>query len=294
MNKIMNMKGLLFTVLLVVGVIFSATDTDAETAIDAVISEINALSVDCHSNIKAGNRPRLLEAVTICERLKFKNDEARGNQDGPPPYSQAQKNYLIKVAVWLRHRYNLLKRYLKALLPPNEIFVSQGGSFSVNEPVPAPAPAPRQEPKQFVLYFDFDRDNLDDIGGTILSKVVDDLDLSVPKPRFVEEGYSEEEKALPLIEFAALPKRKLIELPPREPSYSIAITGHTDAVGPQEYNERLSLQRAKAVADRLVSLGVDRDRIETRAFGETELAVPTADGTSEPINRRVEITVSPE
>jgi OOP family OmpA-OmpF porin len=57
------------------------------------------------------------------------------------------------------------------------------------------------------------------------------------------------------------------------------------------YNQGLSERRAKAVAAQLVADGVAASEIETHAFGETHLLVPTGPGVREPQNRRVEIVL---
>ncbi len=74
-------------------------------------------------------------------------------------------------------------------------------------------------------------------------------------------------------------------------STDIIISGHTDAVAPIEYNRRLSLRRADAVADALVAKGVARQDIQITSHGEGNPLVPTPDEVPEPRNRRVEITV---
>lgn len=73
------------------------------------------------------------------------------------------------------------------------------------------------------------------------------------------------------------------------PEVRVFVDGHTDTAGPAAYNMRLSQRRAQAVADYLAGRGVARERMEVRAFGETQLAVPTPDNRPEPRNRRVEI-----
>lgn len=70
----------------------------------------------------------------------------------------------------------------------------------------------------------------------------------------------------------------------------IAVTGHTDTVGTAKYNMSLSERRAVAVRDALIAAGVPADEIATAGRGETELAVPTAQGVNEPRNRRVVIS----
>lgn len=64
------------------------------------------------------------------------------------------------------------------------------------------------------------------------------------------------------------------------------IEGHTDVSGGRQINDPLSAQRAEVVANFLVSLGVDRSRIEARGFGSSR----PLDGRSsnDPSNRRVE------
>ena len=60
-------------------------------------------------------------------------------------------------------------------------------------------------------------------------------------------------------------------------------------------NQRLSEQRAQAVADYLAARGVARSRLATQGYGETYdyLRVKTADNVNEPLNRRVEIKIIP-
>lgn len=71
----------------------------------------------------------------------------------------------------------------------------------------------------------------------------------------------------------------------------IIITGHTDRSGASELNDRLSLERALALRERLIQRGFPALRIEAVGRGEREPAVPTDDGVAEPRNRRAEITV---
>jgi outer membrane protein OmpA-like peptidoglycan-associated protein len=86
--------------------------------------------------------------------------------------------------------------------------------------------------------------------------------------------------------FADVAKRKAAE---------IVVTGHTDTVGTREYNDRLSLERANAVAtqfkDSFAANGIKSDAVSTAGRGERDLLVPTGDQVPEPRNRRVEITV---
>ena len=73
------------------------------------------------------------------------------------------------------------------------------------------------------------------------------------------------------------------------PDLRISVEGHTDSVGSDQYNMRLSERRAQAVKKYLVAEGIAADRIQTRSFGESKPVVSnsTAQGRAE--NRRVEV-----
>jgi outer membrane protein OmpA-like peptidoglycan-associated protein len=71
----------------------------------------------------------------------------------------------------------------------------------------------------------------------------------------------------------------------------VVVIGHTDRLAADDYNDRLSLQRAQRVREELGKLGIPPDRIQAAGRGEREPLVPTADGIAEPRNRRVEINV---
>jgi outer membrane protein OmpA-like peptidoglycan-associated protein len=77
----------------------------------------------------------------------------------------------------------------------------------------------------------------------------------------------------------------------RRPSPDILVIGHTDRVGGDEDNDRLSLQRAERVRASLVAQGIAAQSIRAAGRGEREPVVQTADGVDEPQNRRVEINV---
>ncbi len=74
-------------------------------------------------------------------------------------------------------------------------------------------------------------------------------------------------------------------------STDTSVVGHTDTVGKAEFNRSLSLERANAVAQILISKGVDAGILQITSHGEENLLVRTPDETPEPKNRRVEVTV---
>lgn len=68
-------------------------------------------------------------------------------------------------------------------------------------------------------------------------------------------------------------------------SAKFVIEGHTDGIGSESYNQRLSEDRAQAVTQFLLTLGVGRDRLKTIAYGESR---PKVADINDPANRRVE------
>ena len=71
----------------------------------------------------------------------------------------------------------------------------------------------------------------------------------------------------------------------------IYLVGHTDRVGTELYNTRLSSRRAYYVRDCLVSRGIQSTSIIVSFHGEAKPLVPTADEVDEPLNRRVEVFI---
>ena len=76
------------------------------------------------------------------------------------------------------------------------------------------------------------------------------------------------------------------------PSLHLAVEGHTDSVGTDEYNRQLSERRAEAVRDYLVQQGISADAIVASGFGKSEPVASndTAEGRQQ--NRRVELVLS--
>ncbi|HEY1266206.1 MAG TPA: OmpA family protein, partial [Candidatus Binatia bacterium] len=122
-------------------------------------------------------------------------------------------------------------------------------------PPPPPPPAPKAE-RTIILdnvLFDFDKTAIKPDGAKILDRLI----------AFLKEN----------------------------PDKKVALEGHTDSVGTEQYNQRLSERRAASVKDYLTRRGVQSARISTRGFGETRPIADnkTAEGRAK--NRRVEIKV---
>lgn len=75
------------------------------------------------------------------------------------------------------------------------------------------------------------------------------------------------------------------------PASEVRVIGHTDTVGGLEANDKLSLKRAAAVRDILVTVGIPGAKIEIAGRGEREPLVASGDEVAEAKNRRVEISV---
>ncbi len=86
---------------------------------------------------------------------------------------------------------------------------------------------------------------------------------------------------------------KLAESLQRYPDTTVDIIGHTDNTGPASYNQRLSAQRARAVADILIDAGVDPRRIRAIGRGEYEPVASNLTPEGRAQNRRVEIIIRP-
>ncbi|NCP10417.1 MAG: OmpA family protein [Sphingomonadales bacterium] len=77
------------------------------------------------------------------------------------------------------------------------------------------------------------------------------------------------------------------------PSTYIDIYGHTDSSGSADYNQRLSEQRAMSVQSYLAGRGVQRQRMATMGYGETQLKCDEGTEEGRRCNRRVEIRITP-
>ncbi len=78
------------------------------------------------------------------------------------------------------------------------------------------------------------------------------------------------------------------------PSTYIDVYGHTDSQGSETYNQGLSERRAASVADYLAGRGVNRARMATMGYGETQLkCAPERTQADYQCNRRVEIRIAP-
>jgi OmpA-OmpF porin, OOP family len=147
-----------------------------------------------------------------------------------------------------------------ALVPPPPPAPAPPPAAQPAPPAAAPAPAPAPQPPAATkvtyaadAFFDFDRAALKPEGRAKL----DDL----------------------------ISKVKGINLE------VIIAVGHTDAVGADAYNQKLSVRRAEAVKGYLVSKGIEKNRVYTEGKGEKQPVADNKTSEGRAKNRRVEIEV---
>jgi outer membrane protein OmpA-like peptidoglycan-associated protein len=88
---------------------------------------------------------------------------------------------------------------------------------------------------------------------------------------------------------------RLAKLVREHPEYThIEVQGHTDQKGTKEFNEKLSLDRAKSVLEFMASHGVVRGRLSAVGFGSAHLLVDKTNERALYLNRRVEFLITRE
>ncbi|NJC87389.1 MAG: OmpA family protein [Desulfuromonas sp.] len=78
------------------------------------------------------------------------------------------------------------------------------------------------------------------------------------------------------------------------PETRIMVAGHTDSDGSEAFNQDLSVRRAEAIRNALVSQGVSTARITTAGFGESQPVADNNTAAGKQLNRRVVITIVPQ
>ena len=75
------------------------------------------------------------------------------------------------------------------------------------------------------------------------------------------------------------------------PDYQISVEGHTDSRGSDAYNQTLSENRARAVANALIAAGIASTRMSSKGFGESQPVADNSTAAGMQQNRRVEVVV---
>ena len=85
---------------------------------------------------------------------------------------------------------------------------------------------------------------------------------------------------------------KLVKIFNEYPETNILIEGHTDDVGKDEYNMKLSRRRADAVVDYLKQAGIAASRLTAKYYGESQPKVDNTTDANKALNRRVEFAIT--
>lgn len=81
---------------------------------------------------------------------------------------------------------------------------------------------------------------------------------------------------------------QMVQILNEYPDYSLSIAGHTDSKGADDYNLKLSYDRAAAARTYMLSKGILAARIEARGYGETKPLADNATAAGQALNRRVD------
>jgi OOP family OmpA-OmpF porin len=84
---------------------------------------------------------------------------------------------------------------------------------------------------------------------------------------------------------------KAVEALKNAPTVHVRVEGHTDSIGSEQYNLKLSQRRAEAVVNYLVGQGIEASRLEPVGYGESEPVASNATKEGRYRNRRVELEV---
>jgi OOP family OmpA-OmpF porin len=125
-------------------------------------------------------------------------------------------------------------------------------------PAPPPVPVYEKHTISATALFDFDKYALKPEGKEAITGIVNELKAS---------------------------KDKVID---------INVVGHTDSIGTEEYNQELSVRRANAVKEFMVSEGIDPSIIDVKGMGELDPVASNSTAEGRALNRRVEISVAVE
>ena len=126
-----------------------------------------------------------------------------------------------------------------------------GVRWFIGHAAPPPPPPPPPPVKTFIVFFDFEKSNLTDKAVEVVQEAV----RTAKQNGFVK----------------------------------VLVTGHTDTVGSDSYNQALSVRRAESVKDEMIRQGMDGSGISIEGKSFHDPLVPTGPGVREPQNRRAVI-----
>ncbi len=161
--------------------------------------------------------------------------------------------------------------YYKAGLPPNfnlGFYAKADGYISVNENINTSGYTSSDTIRKDLLLVPLN------IGEIVrLNNIFFDTDKAILRSESFSELY------------------RLQQLLEEVPTLIIEISGHTDNVGSDTYNEDLSQRRANAVMNHIISQGIDPERITAKGYGESKPVDTNATAEGKQNNRRVEFKI---
>ena len=83
----------------------------------------------------------------------------------------------------------------------------------------------------------------------------------------------------------------IVDFLQRNPDLNVELAGHTDNVGSDTYNLKLSSERAEIVKKALIDKGIAADRLESKGYGATKPLMPNDSDEHRALNRRTEMIV---
>jgi outer membrane protein OmpA-like peptidoglycan-associated protein len=259
---------------------FIESSTDPETAPGAEVWELSQM-VNALYDIEVSGRFSASVGAGIGGNLVVFTPDTNGNFDGSAAGLETD-DYVLAGQLIAQLAYDLTERWKVYLdyrytimedpelddptdfaelweMEKTEHSVLVGFRFDLQRdgappPPKAEVPPPAKAPKQFIVFFGFNKSNLTPEAARVVA-----------------------DAAAAAKEYG---------------SASIIVVGHTDTVGSPRYNNALSLRRSHAVKDGLVSNGIPAAAISTAGKGESELMVQTGDSVKEPQNRRATIDLN--
>ncbi|WP_052506985.1 OmpA family protein [Desulfonatronovibrio magnus] len=81
---------------------------------------------------------------------------------------------------------------------------------------------------------------------------------------------------------------EIVQLMQQHPELSFSVEGHTDSDGSTDLNQRLSEERARAVTEKMIEMGIAKERLRSTGYGQSRPIAPNNTPEGKAQNRRVE------
>lgn len=135
------------------------------------------------------------------------------------------------------------------------------------------------------------RDKREVEGNILITKTKDEIEYEVGQVIILENIFFEFDKNN-LLPQSYVELKNLIDILKKHPSMKIELLGHTDYMGKEKYNQRLSESRAKSVYNYLLFMNIDAKRIRYKGFGASKPIADNKTSEGRAKNRRVEFKIT--